>query len=74
MAKQVTFYYHKDCEGCKDLRPLVKRAAEMKGYEFTQVDVEECSTKFCDNLQFVPTIVLNDKKLNMKQMEKFLDS
>ena len=74
MAKKVTFYYHKDCDGCKELRPLVKRAAKVKGYEFKQVDVEKCETKFCDNLQFVPTIVLNSKKLNMKQMEKFLDT
>ena len=72
MAKKVTFYYHKDCEGCKELRPLVKRAAKVKGYEFTQINVEECETKFCDSLEFVPTVVLDSKKLNMKQMENFL--
>ena len=74
MVKHVTFYYHEDCEGCKDLRPLVKRAAEMKGYKFKQINVEKCSTDFCEKMQYVPTIVLNDKKLNMKQVEKFLSS
>ena len=74
MAKQVTFYYHKDCGFCKDLRPLVKRAAKAKGLGFEQINVEKCTTRFCNSLEFVPTVVVNDKKLNAKQVEKFLDS
>ena len=74
MVNQVTFYSHKDCGFCADLLPLVKKAAKSKGLKFVEVDIEECETKFCDNLQFVPTIVLNSKKLNVKQVEKFLDS
>ena len=72
MAKKVTFYYHKDCEFCKDLRPLVKRAAKAKGLMFEQINVETCETRFCNSLEFVPTIVLSGKKLNKKQVEKFL--
>ena len=74
MAKQVTFYYHSDCEGCKELRPLVKRAAKMRGLVFKEINVEECETRFCNSLEFVPTVVLDGKKLSMKKMENFLDS
>ena len=72
MAKQVTFYSHKDCGFCDDLKPLIKKAAKSKGLKFKEIDIEKCKTKLCDNLQFVPTIVVDSKKLNAKQIEKFL--
>ena len=74
MAKKVTFYYHKDCDFCKDLRPLIKKAAKSKGLKFRQVNVETCETKFCDTLEYVPTVVLDGKKLNAKKIENFLGS
>ena len=74
MVKKVTFYYHKDCEGCKDLRPLVKKAAKAKGLKFEQINVESCETRFCNNLEFVPVLVLNGKKLSPKKIENFLSS
>ena len=72
MTKKVTFYYHRDCDGCKELRPLVKKAAKMKGLDFKQVDVEKCETKFCDALSYVPVVVLDGKKLSPKKIENFL--
>ena len=72
MAKQITFYYHKDCGFCEDLKPLVKKAAKMKGYGFKQVDVETCETKFCNALSYVPVVVLDGKKLSPKKIENFL--
>ena len=72
MAKQVTFYSHKDCGFCGDLRPLVKKAAKSKGLKFVEVDVEKCESKFCDALSYVPVVVLDGKKLSAKKIENFL--
>jgi len=72
--KKLTFYYHKDCEACGELKPRFKEVAKLKGWKFRQVNVEKCKTKICDDLDYVPTIYVGRKKLTIEGMEKLLET
>ena len=74
MVKKVTFYYHNDCDGCKELKPLIKKVAKAKGLKFKEINVEKCSTRFCDALTYVPAVVIDGKKLSINKIEKFLEN
>jgi len=46
--------------------------ATLKGWRFKPINVENCKTKICDDLEYVPTIFVGRKKLNLNEMEKLL--
>ena len=73
MVKKVTLYYHKDCDGCMELKPILKKVARSKGWKYKQVNIERCKTPVCDSLGYVPAIEINGRLLNEKQMETFLE-
>ena len=73
MAKKtLSFYYHTDCGACKELQPAFKEIAKLKGWKFEKINVENCKSKICDNMEYVPTVYVGKKKLNFKAMEKLL--
>ena len=74
MPKKLTFYYHKDCDACGELKPRFKEVAKLKGWTFRQVNVEKCKTKICDDLDAVPTVYVGRKKLTIEGMEKLLEA
>jgi len=72
MVKTLRYYWHPDCAGCEELRPAFKELAGLKGWRFKAINVENCKTKICDDLEYVPTIFIGRKKLDVKEMEKLL--
>lgn len=72
MVDKLTFYYHPMCGGCMEVKPLIKEIAVIKGWKYSEVNVEHCKTKICDDIQFVPTIFLDDKKLDFKEIDTLL--
>ena len=73
MVKKVTLYYHTMCEGCMELKPVLKNIARSKGWKYSAKNVERCRTKFCDSIDYVPVLVVDGKKLNENEMEVFLE-
>ena len=70
--KTLTYYWHPDCEGCRELKPVFKEIAKEKGWKYKEIDVADCETKICGTIEYVPTVYLDKKKLDFKDMEKML--
>ena len=70
--KTLSFYYHKDCGACAELKPAFKEIAKLKKWKYKEIDVEKCETKICDTMEYIPTVYVGKKKLNFKAMEKLL--
>ena len=68
----LTYYWHPDCGGCRQLKPVFKEIAKEKGWKYKEVDVVDCETKICDTIEYVPTVYVDDKMLNFKEMEQIL--
>jgi len=45
--------------------------AKRKGIAVTVVDVEKCGRR-CDSIKLVPTVMLDNKKVSLKQLSKML--
>ena len=56
-----------------ELKPVLKKVARSKGWKYSARNIEKCDTKLCDEIDVVPVLVVNGKKLNEKQMEAFLE-
>ena len=72
MLEKLTFYYHKMCAGCLKVKPLIKEIAKIKGWKYREVNIDNCNTKTCEEMEYVPTIYIDDKKLNLKEIDKLL--
>lgn len=55
------------------MKPAFKEVAKLKGWKYTEINVEKCKTKICDDIEFVPTVYVGSKKLDFKEMEKLLN-
>jgi len=55
------------------LKPAFKEVAELKGWNYKEINVENCKSKICNGLDYVPTIYVGDKKLDLNAMEKLLN-
>jgi len=73
MVKTLTYYWHPMCSGCEEAKPLFKELAEIKGWKFKEINIENCETKTCDSLEYVPTVFLGRKKLSIDEMEDLLE-
>jgi len=73
MVKTLRYYWHPDCGGCEELKPAFKELANLKGWKYKEINVEHCETNICDSLEYVPTVYVGRKKLNIKEMESLLD-
>ena len=56
-----------------ELRPVFKELAKLKGWKYKEVNVETCETKVCNSLDYVPTVFIGRKKLDLNEMEKLLN-
>ena len=65
----LTFYYSTGCPGCNELEPVVREAARKKGMKFRKVNVDECNTKTCESMAFVPTVYIGKRELSMGELE-----
>lgn len=72
MVEKLTFYYHPMCAGCLEVKPLIKEISKIKGWKYREVNIDNCTTKTCEEMEYVPTIYIDDKKLNLKEMDKLL--
>lgn len=72
MSKTLRYYWHPDCSGCQELKPAFKELAKVKGWNFKAINVEKCKTKICDDIEYVPTVYIGSKQLDLKEMEKLL--
>ena len=70
MSRKITFYYLIDCEGCVELKPIIREIARIKKWKYEEVDVDKCDTKICQDIKYVPTIFIDDRKLSLDEMEK----
>jgi len=70
--KTLSFYYHPDCDTCAELKPAFKEIARLKKWKYKEINVENCETKICKTMEYVPTIYVNAKKLNLKDMKTLL--
>ena len=73
MAKKLRFYWHPDCGSCAELKPAFKEVAKLKGWKYSEINVETCKSQICDEIEFVPTVFVGNKKLDFKEMEKLLN-
>ena len=73
MAKTLRYYWSPDCDACEELKPAFKQLAKLKGWKYREINVENCKTKTCSGLEYVPTIYVGKKKLDFEDMEKLLN-
>jgi len=73
MVKTLSYYWAPGCDGCVELKPAFKELAELKGWKYKEINVENCKTKICKDLDYVPTVYVGRKKLDFKEMEKLLN-
>ena len=73
MVKTLSYYWHPGCDGCVELKPAFKELAQLKGWKYKEINVENCKTKICNDLDYVPTVFIGKKKLDLKEMEKLLN-
>ena len=73
MVKTLRYYWHPECFGCVELKPAFKELAKLKGLKFKEINVVNCESKICNDLEYVPTVYIGKKKLNFDEMEKLLN-
>ena len=73
MVKKITLYYHDMCDGCEEAKPLFKELAKEKGWDYEEKNIEHCSDDRCEEIEFVPAIYIDDRKLSIEEMSKILD-
>jgi len=73
MAKTLRYYWSPGCGGCLELKPVFKELAKLKGWKYKEVNVEACKSKICNSLEYVPTVFIGSKKLDLNEMEKLLN-
>ncbi len=72
MAKTLRYYWSPGCDGCVELKPAFKELAELKGWTYKEINVEQCKSKICNTLDYVPMVYIDNKKLDLKDMEILL--
>ena len=73
MAKTLRYYWDPSCGICEELKPAFKELARLKGFKYKELNVETCKSKICNELEYVPTVYVGNKKLDLKEMEKLLN-
>ena len=71
MARLVV-YKSDSCEPCRQMVPLIKRNAKARGDKVKIIDLEKCSTKECQAVNYTPTILRDGKELSGAELEKYL--
>ena len=73
MVKTLRYYWSPDCDGCMELKPAFKEVAKLKGWKYKEINVENCKSKICNTIEYVPTVYIGNKKLDLDDMEKLLN-
>ena len=73
MVKTLRYYWHPECVGCEELKPAFKELAKLKGWKYKEINVENCKSKICNELEYVPTVFVGSKQLDLNEMEKLLN-
>ncbi len=73
MVKTLRFYWDPSCGVCEELKPAFKELAKLKRWRYKEYNVETCKSKICNELEYVPTVYVGRKKLDLKEMEKLLN-
>ena len=55
------------------MKPAFKELAKLKGWKYKEVNVETCESKICNSLDYVPTVFIGRKKLDLNDMERLLN-
>ena len=71
---ELTFFYATWCGGCAQLKPIIRRVAELKGWRLKEVDVENCPKDVkCDKIKYVPHIEMDGKEVPLENLEQLLN-
>jgi len=54
------------------LKPAFKELAKLKGWRYKEYNVQTCKSKICNNIEYVPTVYVGSKKLDLSEMDKLL--
>ncbi len=73
MVKTLRFYWDPSCGVCEELKPAFKELAELKRWRYKEYNVATCKSKICNDLEYVPTVFIGRKQLDLKEMEKLLN-
>jgi len=73
MVKTLRYYWDPSCGVCEELKPAFKELAKIKGWTYREINVETCRSKICNDIEYVPTVYVGSKKLDLKKMEKLLN-
>lgn len=63
----ITVYKHDGCGGCRELLPVIKKLAKKRKIPLKVINVENCKTKKCDSLGYVPYIEYRGKEIKTSQ-------
>ena len=55
------------------MKPAFRELAKLKGWTFKMINVQTCKSKICDKIEYVPTVYVGRKKLDLSEMEKLLN-
>ena len=54
------------------MKPAFKELAKLKGWKYKEYNVKNCKSKRCNDIEYVPTVFVGRKKLDLNEMEKLL--
>ena len=55
------------------MKPVFRELATLKGWKYREVNVETCKSKICNSLEYVPTVFIGRRKLDLKEMDKMIN-
>ena len=73
MSKTITAFYAPWCGSCHTVIPKVEAYDKRNGISFEKVDVDQCDTQQCNNVDYVPHIMVDGRPMSDAQLEKILD-
>lgn len=71
MAKLVV-YASKQCDPCRQMVPVIKRNARARGDKVIVKDIDKCTSKECEKVNYTPTVLRDGKELSGAELERYL--
>jgi len=71
MAK-LTIYKSDSCEACKQMVPIIKKNAKIRGDKVKVVDIDKCSSKECEAIEYTPTVLKDGKPVSGAELKRLL--
>ena len=69
---KITVYFAEWCGSCKAITPKIKAYARRNGIAFEKIDVDKCTTKTCNSVDYIPHILMDGQLVSDRQLEKMI--